>query len=98
MDRPTSPYLGKDVFGPLSKEACTRSLLGADRPRSPNVCRFGSAPSRERVAVPPNGDSSERPSDSTRSRYEEPINGREGEMETLTEMKCVACRRDAPTV
>ena len=29
--------------------------------------------------------------------YEEPVHG-EREMETLTQMKCVACRRDAPTV
>jgi 4a-hydroxytetrahydrobiopterin dehydratase len=29
--------------------------------------------------------------------YEEPLTG-DTEMETLTEMKCVACRKDAPTV
>jgi hypothetical protein len=29
--------------------------------------------------------------------YEEPIKG-DREMETLTQMKCVACRKDAPTV
>jgi hypothetical protein len=29
--------------------------------------------------------------------YEEPIQG-DSEMETLTQMKCVACRKDAPTV
>jgi 4a-hydroxytetrahydrobiopterin dehydratase len=30
--------------------------------------------------------------------YEEPISRGDREMETLTQMKCVACRKDAPTV
>jgi hypothetical protein len=30
--------------------------------------------------------------------YDEPIQRGDSEMETLTQMKCVACRKDAPTV
>ena len=40
----------------------------------------------------------ERYSDPTRSRLRGADSGETKEMETLTQMKCVACRKDAPTV